>query len=294
MHQTVMAVCCSSCRSLFRITRPTEPQGSTPKASGEFLPRILIAHESPAFCEAVRGILGAEPWEVAVCHDGVAALELLRNCDVAVALLDVALPGRYGFEICETLRSNPRTAGVKVLLFASIYDRTRYKRQPNTLYGADDYLEKHHIPDLLLGKVRKLLAPEDDASAPAVAVDGRLPELVDQQMTQEAVDTTRALLKREEETETISSPAATTTVPETHIKARRLSRIIASDIALYNQEAVEEGVRSGTFFTLLADDIAEGRALYQQRVAEEIRSATNYLEDAFSDLIAKVRKELNL
>jgi len=293
MHQTVMAVCCSSCRSPFRITRPGEPRSSL-KASGGPLPRILIAHESPAFCEAVRGILGAEPWEVAVCHDGVAALELLRNCDVAVALLDVALPERYGFEICETLRSNPRTAGVKVLLFASIYDRTRYKRQPNTLYGADDYLEKHHIPDLLLGKVRKLLAPEDDASAPAVAVDGRLPELVDQQMTQEAVDTTRALLKREEETETISSPAATTTVPETHIKARRLSRIIASDIALYNQEAVEEGVRSGTFFTLLADDIAEGRALYQQRVAEEIRSATNYLEDAFSDLIAKVRKELNL
>ena len=62
-------------------------------------------------------------------------------------------------------------------------------------------------------------------------------------MTQEAVDETRALLKREEEAETTASPAATATVPEAHIKARRLSRIIASDIALYNQEAVEEGVR---------------------------------------------------
>jgi len=294
MHQAVMAVCCSSCRSLFRITRPTEPLQPSPMASGELLPRILIAHESPAFCEAVRGILAAEPWEVAVCHDGIAALELLRTCDVAVALLDVALPGRYGFEICETLRSNPRTAGVKLLLFASIYDRTRYKRLPKTLYGADDYLEKHHIPDLLVDKVRKLLAPGDDVSAPAITVDGRIPALLSPQMTQEAVDETRALLKRGEEAETTASPATTDSMPEAHIKARRLSRIIASDIALYNQEAVEEGVRTGTFFTLLADDIAEGRALYQRRVADEIRSATNYLEEAFSDLIAKVRKELNL
>ena len=293
MHQTVMAVCCSSCRSPFRITRPGEPRSSL-KASGGPLPRILIAHESPAFCEAVRSILSVGPWKVAVCHDGVAALEVLRTCDVAVALLDVALPGRYGFEICENLRSNPRTAGVKVLLFASIYDRTRYKRLPNTLYGADDYLEKHHIPDLLLGKVRKLLAPEDDAGAPDAAADGRMPPLRVPQMTEEAVAETRALLKREEEAETTASPAPTTAVPEAHIKARRLSRIIASDIALYNQEAVEEGVRTGTFFTLLADDIAEGRALYQRRVADEVRSATTYLEDAFSDLITKVRKELNL
>jgi hypothetical protein len=83
-------------------------------------------------------------------------------------------------------------------------------------------------------------------------------------------------------------------LPEAHVKARRLARIIASDIALYNQEAVEEGVRTGTFFTLLADDIAEGRSFYRQRVAEEIRTATTYLDVAFSDVIAKVRKELNL
>ena len=97
-----------------------------------------------------------------------------------------------------------------------------------------------------------------------------------------------------EETATTVSPAVPAPVPEAHVKARRLARIIASDIALYNQEAVEEGVRTGTFFTLLADDISEGRSYYRQRVAEEIRTATNYLEDAFTDLITKIRKELNL
>ena len=78
------------------------------------------------------------------------------------------------------------------------------------------------------------------------------------------------------------------------MKARRLARIIVSDIVLYNQVKVEEGVRKGSFFELLADDIKEGRALYTCRVSEEIRQATSYLEDTFEELIAKKKRELNL
>jgi DNA-binding response OmpR family regulator len=287
MRQAVMTVCCSACRSLFRVARPEAVRLPQPRVDR---PRVLIAHESPAFCEAVRTVLNAEPWEIAVCHDGVSALDLLRSRDMAVALLDVALPGRYGFEVCEELRSNPSTAGVKVLLFASIYDKTRYKRLPRTLYGADDYIEKHHIPDLLVGKVRALLSGEDASVAPVPGEDRRTAP----QMPAQELDEARALLKQVEEAATTVSPSAPAPLPEAHVKARRLARIIASDIALYNQEAVEEGVRTGTFFTLLANDIAEGRSFYRQRVAEEIRNTTNYLDDAFTDLIAKVRKELDL
>jgi len=294
MRQAVMTFCCSACRSLFRIARPDAVQASPPSAAENDLPGVLIAHESAAFCEAVRAVLGVEPWKITVCHDGVSALDLLRNRDMAVALLDVALPGRYGFEVCEELRSNPLTAGVKVLLFASIYDKTRYKRLPRTLYGADDYIEKHHIPDLLVGKVRALLSGGDAPVVPGTGEDSLATETPAPQVPAQELCEARALLKREEETATTVFPAAPSQLPEAHVKARRLARIIASDIALYNQEAVEEGVRNGTFFTLLADDITEGRSLYRQRVAEEIRIATNYLEDAFTDLIAKVRKELNL
>jgi predicted Zn finger-like uncharacterized protein len=291
MRQAVMTVCCSACRSLFRVARPEAVRLPQPRVDR---PRVLIAHESPAFCEAVRTVLNAEPWEIVVCHDGVSALDLLRSRDMAVALLDVALPGRYGFEVCEELRSNPVTAGVKVLLFASIYDKTRYKRLPRTLYGADDYIEKHHIPDLLVGKVRALLTGEDTSVTPVAGDDSgtSLPPVP--RIPAQELDEARALLKQVEEAATTVSLSAPAQLPEAHVKARRLARIIASDIALYNQEVVEEGVRTGTFFTLLANDIAEGRSFYRQRVAEEIRSVTNYLEDAFTDLIAKVRKELDL
>jgi hypothetical protein len=91
-------------------------------------------------------------------------------------------------------------------------------------------------------------------------------------------------------------PAERPTVAESpaHAKAKRLARLIVSDIVLYNQAAVEEGVRNDTFAELLAHDIREARTLYAQRVAEEIRNATTYLDDAFDELIARKKRELNI
>ena len=78
------------------------------------------------------------------------------------------------------------------------------------------------------------------------------------------------------------------------MKAKRLARIIVSDITLYNQNKVEDGVRNGTFYNLLLDDIREGTALYERRVPEAIRGCTSYLNEAFEELIAKKKQELGL
>ena len=73
-----------------------------------------------------------------------------------------------------------------------------------------------------------------------------------------------------------------------------MARIIVSDIVLYNQAKVEEGVRNGTFYELVADDFGKEGHCTQRRVAEEIRAGTSYLEDGFEELLAKKRQELNL
>ncbi len=73
-------------------------------------------------------------------------------------------------------------------------------------------------------------------------------------------------------------------------KAKRFARIIVSDIVLYNQETVAEGLFQGTFYDLLKDDITEGRAVYAQRVPEPVRKHHDYLQDAFDDFIASKKK----
>jgi hypothetical protein len=89
------------------------------------------------------------------------------------------------------------------------------------------------------------------------------------------------------------APAAAKESPA-HQKARRLARLIVSEIVLYNQAAVDEGVKSNRFAELLAHDIREARTLYAQRVPEEIRKETSYLEEAFAELISRKKREFNM
>jgi len=259
-----------------------------------------VANESAAFCQTVSDLLLRESFDVFAYNDGREAFNAILQQKPDVVLLDVALPSMYGFEVCDAIRKNPEIASVKVILIASIYDKTRYKRAPLSLYGADDYIEKHHIPDSLAAMVYRLVSGQKPVEPPLGPMDGveeeaqsAPQELSPGEMEDQAI--TRRELKREEEMGTsLPSPPSDPELPEAHVKARRFARIIVSDIALYNQARVEEGVRNGAFYQLLADDIGEGRTLYNSRVPEEIRSGTSYLEEAFEDLIVRKKEELGL
>ncbi len=52
--------------------------------------------------------------------------------------------------------------------------------------------------------------------------------------------------------------------------ARRLARAIISDVALYNREKVEEGIRNDNIFELLAAELEEGRQHFMSRVVPEL------------------------
>ena len=69
--------------------------------------------------------------------------------------------------------------------------------------------------------------------------------------------------------------------------AMRLARTIASDILLYNKDKIAEGLKNDTLYDLLASEILEGRALYEQRVDAGIRAKHNFLERALVDVTIK-------
>lgn len=296
---------CSKCRAIFRVVRKAPPPAVAPQA-GAAVPKppprikVVVANESPSFCKAVTKVLANEPFDVFTYNDGRETLAAVEQLRPDAVLLDVALPSMYGFEVCESIRKDPSLAAVKVILIASIYDKTRYKRSPQSLYGADDYIEKHHIPDALAAMIYRLVSGQKPVEAPAgpePAAEEEAQAAPQQLSSREkaAQEHARQELRRDEESETsLPVPPSEPELPEAHVKAKRLARIIVSDIILYNQGKVEEGVRNGTFFQLLADDIGEGRALYERRVAEEIRTTTSYLDEAFTDLIARKKKELGL
>ncbi|TMA27781.1 MAG: hypothetical protein E6J78_08910 [Deltaproteobacteria bacterium] len=72
---------------------------------------------------------------------------------------------------------------------------------------------------------------------------------------------------------------------ETPEAANRLARAIASDLSLYNEAKIKEGIENDTFFSVLQDEIAEGRAHYESRVDPRILGSSNFFDRALVDVI---------
>jgi len=70
-------------------------------------------------------------------------------------------------------------------------------------------------------------------------------------------------------------------------EAKRLARTILSDILLYNQAKVKEGIEKDSLFDVLTDELAEGKKYYEGMVDEELRNAHNFFNEAVVDVLIK-------
>ncbi len=69
--------------------------------------------------------------------------------------------------------------------------------------------------------------------------------------------------------------------------AFRLARAIVSDIALYNQEKVTEGIKSDSIFELMDEELEEGREHFFSRVSPEMQNRDQLYERAIVDVMIK-------
>ncbi len=70
-------------------------------------------------------------------------------------------------------------------------------------------------------------------------------------------------------------------------EARRLARTILSDILLYNQAKVKEGIEKDSLFDVLTEELAEGKKYYESMVDENVRLSSNFFNEAVVDVLLK-------
>jgi len=260
--------------------------------------KIVVAHDGESVRVLIKGLLDEAGYETITASEGVEAMIAIEREKPFMVILDVALPRIYGFEICDRLKNSAESKDIKLILIASIYDKTRYKREPMSLYGADDYIEKHHIQDCIVDKVRRVASLQD---VPGFKSAAREEEFCSPPPSEEMpVRMKQAEAMRTDEIRVAPAPpaaapqSAASVDPQLVEAARRFSRIIFSDIALYNQGAIEEGVRNGNLRELLAAELKEGRDLYNGRVSEEVRATMDYFDDELEKFIEKKKSMLEL
>jgi response regulator RpfG family c-di-GMP phosphodiesterase len=81
--------------------------------------------------------------------------------------------------------------------------------------------------------------------------------------------------------------------PKEYDEARRLARLILSDIVIYHLEKVEAGIRDDNFFEVLKAEIAEGRAYYDSRVPLRVRQDTEIFSETLQLFVRMKREEID-
>jgi hypothetical protein len=71
-----------------------------------------------------------------------------------------------------------------------------------------------------------------------------------------------------------------------HEEARRLARLLVTEIKLYNEELVEEGRQAGDVYSRLREDIDRSRQIFDDRIDSEVRSEKNYFREALVRILA--------
>jgi DNA-binding response OmpR family regulator len=122
--------------------------------------RILLVEDDPKTRGTVALYLQREGYDVATAENGVQALEIARERDPHLVVLDLMLPRMDGLEVCRTLRARANHPAIIMVTARSTED----DKLTGLDLGADDYVTKPFSPRELMARVRAVLrrAAEDD------------------------------------------------------------------------------------------------------------------------------------
>ena len=81
--------------------------------------RVLLIEDEPNIAEAIRFILSRDGWEVTVEENGALALPRVADVKPDLVILDLMLPGMSGLEILSSLRADPATEALRVLMLTA-------------------------------------------------------------------------------------------------------------------------------------------------------------------------------
>lgn len=126
--------------------------------------RILIADDEPNILVSLEYLMKREGFDVSVARDGEEALEALRREKPDLVLLDVMMPRRTGFEVCQEVRADDALRAVRVLMLTAKGRDTDIAK--GMAMGADAYMTKPFSTRELVQKVREMLqvSPRDGAA----------------------------------------------------------------------------------------------------------------------------------
>ncbi len=118
--------------------------------SNRMVPRVLIADDVEANRFILRDIMTEMKCQPILTENGEQALKMVYRFKPELVVLDIAMPGMSGYEVCQKLREDAETRDIPVIFISAFDDAKDIVR--GFEFGCDDYITKPFIPEIV--KVR--------------------------------------------------------------------------------------------------------------------------------------------
>lgn len=116
---------------------------------------ILIADDEPNILISLEFLMTREGYDVKIARDGQEAIEAIEAHHPALVLLDVMMPRKNGFDVCQEVRAREDLQGTRIMMLTAKGRDTDVAK--GMALGADAYMTKPFSTKELLDKVREML-----------------------------------------------------------------------------------------------------------------------------------------
>lgn len=117
--------------------------------------KVLVVDDTPANVKLLADLLKVKGYEVATAANGDEGLAKVASEHPDIVLLDIMMPGKSGYDVCRTIRADPETTLLPVVLVTSL--DPNQERVKGMEAGADDFLQKPINQQELFARVKSLL-----------------------------------------------------------------------------------------------------------------------------------------
>jgi two-component system alkaline phosphatase synthesis response regulator PhoP len=117
---------------------------------------VLVVDDESNIVLSLEFLMRQAGFEVRVARDGEAALEAVAASQPDLILLDVMMPKRDGYDVCQAIRANPDWKGIRIIMLTA--KGREIEREKGLAMGADDYITKPFSTREVVERVKQYLS----------------------------------------------------------------------------------------------------------------------------------------
>jgi len=117
---------------------------------------ILIVDDEEAIVLLLTTIFGLYGYSCQSCTNSLKAVEMATRIRPDIIMLDIAMPEKDGYEICQDLKANPATRDIPIIMLTAL--ALNQDRKKGLEAGADGFIFKPFDPQTVMAEIAKLLS----------------------------------------------------------------------------------------------------------------------------------------